>query len=120
MTSRAILSVLFLTLSLATTGCDPLGNSRSRLRVRTITTGSNIDSDGYLVKLDQKDPVRIGVNAQMDFEVDATVPHDFAIYDVSANCAGGQANGTFSATLELFPGETRTVQLELVCVAPTS
>ena len=114
---RFALPLLSLLVATSLSGCDPLGGSKARLVVRTITTGSNLDPDGYMFKLDDAAPVHLGLNDQQDYTVDASVQHTFVISDVAANCAGDQANGTFSSTIELFPGETRQVLLTLVCVA---
>jgi len=82
--------------------------------VNTVTTGSQVDPDGYRVRLDGKHYQDIEVNGSVTFEDVAVGSHQVDLKEVWGHCAVTSDNPQ-SVTIEA--GETATVTFEVSCEA---
>jgi len=82
------------------------------LEIRTTTTGTELDPDGYLVAVDTTAPRPMGLVDSLIIDPLPDGPHSVTLEGVADNCAvtGGP---TVTATVET--GKTATVSYEVVC-----
>ena len=100
-------------------GCsdDPSAPPRpviSHLRVSATTSGADVDTNGYLVAIDYRSPVRLQPNGTVTFDSLATGTHDVTVTDVEPNCVvGGGPLKVAIATL----GDSAHTDLQVTCSA---
>lgn len=100
-------------------GCsdDPSAPPRpviSYLRVSAATSGSDIDTNGYLVILDSREPLRLPPNGSVLFDSLGTGTHYLTVTDVEPNCVvgGGPLNVGIAAL-----GDSAHSDLQITCSA---
>jgi hypothetical protein len=87
------------------------------IRVSVETSGSPADPDGYVAKLDERDPgVPIAADQPASFTGVPAGNHTIALNGVASNCSVGQG-GTRS--VRVVPGVSSDVSLTIVCTAQT-
>ena len=86
------------------------------VRVTTVTTGTDLDSDGYAVSVDGVLAAVVGVNGSVEITRLAVGSHTVALTAVAANCpvAGGSTR-----SVSLVLGEVESVAFDLSCTAVT-
>jgi hypothetical protein len=101
-------------------GCTPLPPATGSLEVTTVTTGANLDPDGYTFEVDNGDAQPIGVNATVRVASLGQGSRAVRLRGASANCAiggdnprpvtipaGGLAQLTFTVTCTAATGSLR-------------
>jgi Tol biopolymer transport system component len=82
------------------------------IQVRTATTGSPVDPDGYTVSIDGGAPQAIGPNATLTLEGLGIGAHALTLSGVAGNC---HLDGENQRTVEVSPGST-AVAFDLNCL----
>jgi hypothetical protein len=82
------------------------------IRVTTVTTGSDIDPDGYIVQLNQQSRATIGVNSAATVQFVAPGTHTVSLSGVATNCSGGGAQ-----TVTVTAGAQATALFNVSCAA---
>jgi hypothetical protein len=82
------------------------------IHVTTTTTGSSTDPDGYIVSLDNKDRLRIGVNDETTFTGLPAGSHEVGLEDVSAGC---QVAGDNPRPVAVTGSTTREATFRINC-----
>ena len=101
-------------------GCsdDPSGPPTpviTRLRVSATTSGSDVDTNGYLVTLDSRgSPVRLQPNGSVTFDSLTTGTHYLTVTDVEPNCVVG--GGSLTVAIASLGDSART-DLQVTCSA---
>jgi hypothetical protein len=104
----------------ATTSAPPPLPQPGSIRVTTATTGSDLDPDGYFVRVDGGPDQLIGTNATITITGVAAGDHTLSLSHVAPNCAVDGANPrTVSVTSEATTEITFAVTCGPSCV-PTS
>jgi len=87
------------------------GGDGGGLDITTVTTGSALDPDGYILAIDGKDRLRVGVNQVASFSRFPTGGHAVTLRDIAANCRllGG------SPRVSVTSGTTTTATLAVSC-----
>jgi hypothetical protein len=85
------------------------------LQVVTNTTGSELDSDGYTLTVDDVETGAIGPAAQRTIAELEPGAHEIALADVSANC---EVQGQNPRTVSVVAGETVNETFAVLCVQP--
>jgi len=95
-------------------GCsgDGAGVEVPSLEIRTITTGTELDPDGYLVTVDTTAPRPMGLVDSLIIDPLPDGPHSVTLEGVADNCA---VNGGPSVTATVEKGKTATESFEVVC-----
>lgn len=82
------------------------------LRITTVTTGVEVDPDGYSVSIDGQAAQAIGPNATLTVDQIADGPHTIELSGIAGNCAvGGQNPGSVS----VVSGATATLAFVITC-----
>ena len=103
MTSGGVVPVGFLVNCLGTLG---------GIQVTTTTTGSSTDPDGYIISLDDKTRLRVGVNDVVTFPGLAPGSHTVELADVTGGC---QVQGDNPRPAAVTGGTTREVTFRVTC-----
>lgn len=86
------------------------------LRITTVTSGVEIDPDGFSISIDGQAAQTIGVNTSLTIDQIADGPHTVELSDIAGNCTvGGQNPQPVSVT----PGVTASIDFEVTCSAGT-
>jgi len=85
------------------------------LTVTTSTSGSSLDPDGYMVRLDGGSAQALGINATFTYTNLAAGNHTVVISGVAANC---NVSGGRSRTVSVPSGGTATVAYSVSCTTP--
>lgn len=102
----------FLLVALALLACgDPAAPSTGTLRVATATTGDDPDQDGYLLSVDEADPVSLDPNGISDLEL-APGRHTLSLLGVAAQCSVVSPN---PLGVEVPSHTTTIVTIEITC-----
>jgi len=112
-TRWAVLGSMLLGVS---TGCGgdgegPTGGSTGAVRVTTATTGTNLDPDGYTVRLDGASPRAVGVNATVTISGVTAGNHSVSLEGLAANCA---TTGS-PRDVSVAAGVTADVSFDVLC-----
>lgn len=94
--------------------CAPTTGS---IRVDVATTGSDLDSDGYTVRVDAGTPAPIGVNDTTTFNGVTPGDRDVTLEGLAANCS--VTSGANPETVTVTAGATATVSFSVNC-SPTT
>lgn len=94
--------------------CAPTGSGSGKLTVKTSTTGSNLDPDGYTLTLDGTTSQPVATNGSVTVTVPAGA-NPVALSGVAANCAVGGAN---PQTITVPAGGSATTTFSVTCGAP--
>jgi hypothetical protein len=86
------------------------------LEVRTTTTGSSPDADGYTVSIDGGNDQGIGVNSSLLIPDVAAGAHTVTLNGLAANCS---VSGESSQQVTVQAGATATVDFTIACGAAT-
>ena len=95
-----------------TVDCQP---NRGTLTVTTSTSGSDLDPDGYTVRVDLGDPRAIPIDGSVTYTGLPAGSHNVLLTGVAGNCAVG---GGASRMVEVPSGGTAAVSYAVVCAAP--
>ncbi len=82
------------------------------LRITTVTTGVEIDPDGYSVSIDGQPAQAIGLNTSLTIDELASGPHTVELAGVAGNCAVGGPN---PQTVSVVQGSTATSAFQITC-----
>jgi hypothetical protein len=108
---------LFLAAHIFWMGCagsgDGTGLQDPALRIRTATSGVELDPNGYSVAIDGETGRPIGVNASLEIGSLEDGAHTIELLDVSPNCNVG---GTHPRTVQTASGSTADVDFAVECL----
>ena len=90
----------------------PLGD----LSVSTVTTGEDLDPDGYAVSIDGADQGDIGINDTRIFSRLTPGDYEVELTDLAANCS---TQGENPRTLPVFDEQTTPATFAVVCAVTT-
>lgn len=93
-------------------GITPAGPPGTLL-VTAVTSGTDVDANGYLVSLDSSPQQALGANGSTTFETVPSGDHILDVGGVSGNCT--VANGATQSVV-IAPDDSTTVALEVTCV----
>ena len=96
-------------------GEDLLAPASGALRVSTLSTGVDLDADGYTIIVDQADGMPLGTNDVLEL---ASVPpgdHAVALTEIADNCI---VAGDNPRTVAIFDQETSNLDFRISCRAP--
>jgi len=108
------LSFAFVALALVAAGCgddDPAPATTGSIGVTTVTTGDDIDADGYTLSVDGNNAGAIGVNAVVVIPDLAPGTYSVGLSGVAANCAV-QNN---PRDVDVTAGLTENTQFDVAC-----
>ena len=86
------------------------------LRITTVTSGVEIDPDGYNVSIDGQPAQALGVNTSLTVDQIADGTHTVALSDIAGNCAVGGQN---PQSVTVTSGVTASIDFEVTCTAGT-
>lgn len=86
------------------------------LRITTVTSGVEVDQDGYGVSIDGQAAQAIGVNTSLTVNQIADGAHTVGLSDVAGNCAVGGQN---PQSVNVTSGVTASIDFEVTCTAGT-
>lgn len=112
------LSSVLVALIIAAVGCgddDPAAPAPGDLEIVTVTTGENIDTDGYELTIDGEAGPAIGANATVTREDVSPGAYLIQLGDVALNCT---VQGDNPRTVDVLAGQTATTQFDVVCEGP--
>ena len=112
--SSARLLALLLALLPAAAGCDTSEPTTGALRLSAVTTGGDLDLDGYGVTVDAVERETFGVNATVVIPDLPTGSHDVALSGVAGNCT---VSGQTTRVVNVTGGDTTDVAYAIGCVA---
>jgi hypothetical protein len=92
------------------------GGTKGDLDVTTVTTGSDLDPDGYTVTVDSTTSQAVGTNATVRFSALAEGSYTVRLTGVAANCAVSDSN---SRTVALVAGGVASTTFDVTCTATT-
>lgn len=95
--------------------CGPIvaeAQQPGSITVHTATTGSDIDTDGFLIALDEGDPVAVTANGTHTFGGILKGSHAVTIGGVASNCSVAEGQ---SRSVDVKPGQEAEVTFELSC-----
>jgi hypothetical protein len=113
------LSPRLLLLALAALACGdgPTGGpATGRLVLHTVTTGAEVDPDGYIMRLDDREPVAVATSGSVEIEGLTAGNHEVEIGDIALNC---QESGPNPLTVSIQAEETTEITFEVGCAART-
>ena len=106
-----------LALLLAAAGCGDTNEPRTgALRLSVVTTGGDLDLNGYVATVDGAEPRALPTNGSAVIGDIPTGSHDVALTDVAANCT---LSGQNPRAVNVAGGDTTDVALAIGCVAVT-
>ena len=108
------ISFAFVALALVAAGCgddDPAPATTGSIGVTTVTTGDDIDADGYTLSVDGNNAGAIGVNAVVVIPDLAPGTYSVGLSGVAANCAV-QSN---PRDVDVTAGLTENTQFDVAC-----
>ncbi len=111
------LSFALVALAFVAAGCgddDPSPPTTGQIGVTTVTTGDDIDADGYTLTVDGVDEAAIGVNAVVIIPDLTAGTYSIGLGGVAANCVD-QNN---PRDVVVTAGLTEDTQFDLACAAP--
>jgi hypothetical protein len=86
--------------------------SLGSIQVSVVTSGSNLDPDGYTVSLDGGPPQAIAVNGSHTFDRVPHGSHQLSFADIAPQCRVGRENGS---PIHVTAGATTSVEVPLSC-----
>jgi alpha-tubulin suppressor-like RCC1 family protein len=95
------------------------GVSTGSMRVVTATTGDNLDSDGYSVRIDDGADIAIGVNDTLLVTGLAVGDHTVELMDVATNCDTRRIVGN-PQTARVPAADTVVVTFDVTCTGQTA
>jgi hypothetical protein len=110
------LSFAFVALALVAAGCgddDPAPPTTGSISVTTVTTGDDIDADGYTITVDGVDGSAIGVNATVSIPNLTAGTYSVGLSGNAANCAVANNPRDVAVTA----GATAQEQFDVTCAA---
>ena len=105
------------TLALVAVSCggdDAVTPTEGSIRIQTSTSGSDLDSDGYSVRLNEEDALAIEPSGEVLIENVGLGRYTVTLTGLAANCT--TATGENPQTVDVVGGETVTVGFEITCV----
>ena len=114
MRPRTFLMTLGILALVTGAGCRNDGPTFGAIRVSVVTTGADLDLDGYTVGLDGPSRLAIAVNGTMSFTHLPTGSHEIALGGVAHNCG---VSGGSSRSVTIRHGQTAAVSFPVACVA---
>jgi len=111
------LSFAFIALAFVAAGCgddDPAPPTTGAIGVTTVTTGDDIDADGYTLNVDGNNGGAIGVNDVVVIPDLTPGTYSIGLSGVAANCAV-QNN---PRDVDVTAGLTENTQFDVTCAAP--
>lgn len=92
-----------------------LGPDTGALSVVVRSTGQSLDPDGYVIRLDEDDPVSLGVNATVDLPRITPGAHALTLAGLASNCTVGGGN---PRSVTVFADDTSEVRFDVACPTP--
>jgi hypothetical protein len=86
------------------------------LVLRTLTTGTDLDPDGYTVRLDSQPPLAIGISDSLLVEEMQQGGHTVELEGLASNCSSEEAN---PLTISIQPPASTEVVLHVACTLRT-
>ena len=112
---RVLASLVPLALLLAAAGCDDTNQPRTgALRLAVVTTGGDLDLNGYVARVAGAEPQLVPANGSAVITNLPTGSHSVAVTDVAANCTPSPQN---PSTANVTGGDTTNVALAFTCAA---
>ena len=93
-------------------GGDGTGVTLPALEIRTVTTGTELDPDGYSVVVDAAPAVPVGLVDTLFVDPLAAGPHTVTLGGLASNCT---AAGGSTVTATVTAGATAVVEYDVVC-----
>jgi len=113
--TRVLAALVPLALLLAAAGCDGTSEPRTgALRLSAVTSGGDLDLDGYGVTVDAVQQQTLGVNAAVVIPDLPTGSHDVALSGVAGNCT---VSGETRRAVNVTADDTTEVVYAIGCVA---
>jgi Tol biopolymer transport system component len=113
--SRVLASLVSLALLLAAAGCKDTNQPRTgALRLTVVTTGGDLDLNGYVATVEGADPLAVPANGSAVIADLPTGNHSVALTDVATNCTPAVQN---PSAVTVAGGDTTNVALVFACVA---
>ena len=110
-----VLASLIALALLATTGCDDTNQpDTGALRLTVVTTGGDLDLNGYIATVDGAGPLPVPANGSAVIADLPTGSHTVALADVAANCTPSAQN---PSAANVAGGDTTDLALAIACVA---
>lgn len=103
-------------LALGCGGSDSTGPSTGSVQVTAVSTGPDLDPDGYTVAVDGGAGQALAVNGSVTFSELNAGDHSFALSGVAPNCTPGGQN---PRTVSVSAGVTAHTVFQIACVANT-
>jgi TolB protein len=117
-TTHLLLTALGATLTLLTAcgGDDgPAGSGPAEpgsLRITTVSTGTDVDGNGYTIEVDGDEVATLGANAETTVDEVTAGQNEVTLTGVQANCT---VDGDNPRTMSVTGGEVAEVQFEVEC-----
>jgi len=92
------------------------GLTKGDVRVTTVSTGSDLDPDGYTLTLDNAMSQAIGPNGTVEFSALAERTYTIELGGLAANCT---ATGTNPQTVTVVAGSVASTTFDVTCSATT-
>ena len=111
--SRRLLFVLCGVVGCGSEELATVNSERGELVVTILTTGKAVDVNGYLLQIDNQNPLRVPANGDVVFQL-FPGQHHIRLTDIAGNCT------PFGGSLVKFvaAGRQSTLQIEVQCPAP--
>lgn len=105
-------SMLLALVLITACGDDLVGPDAAGLELRTVTTGSPVDPDGYAVRVDGGAPIAIGLNATQSMSQVSVGEHRVSLEGVAPNCA---LTGPSVRPVTVVASSIAQVRFEVLC-----
>ena len=86
-----------------------------RLAVHTRTTGTDLDADGYTIRVDEDAPLAIGINDSLALADLPAGRHEIGVEGLASNCSVE----AMTSPIDVAAGATLDVDIDITCVART-
>jgi hypothetical protein len=96
-------------------GDSPTGDpATGRLVLHAVTTGADVDPDGYTMRVDDQEPVAIGISGSVETAGLTAGNHEVEIGGIASNC---QESGSNPLAVSIQAEATTEVTFEVTCAA---
>jgi hypothetical protein len=94
--------------------CTEAQPTTGTLRITTTTSGSDVDPDGYLVEVNDREPVEMDADDELSLDLEPGT-YTVTLSGVAENCTVSEAE----QTAEVAAGTTEEVEFDITCSEPT-
>jgi hypothetical protein len=92
--------------------CTEAQPTTGTLRITTTTSGSDVDPDGYLVEVNDREPVEMDADDELSLDLEAGT-YTVTLSGVAENCTVSEAE----QTTEVTAGSTQEIEFDITCAA---